>query len=108
MLVDLAQNAVLESSIQCGTSVLQQLARVNVLHKNQVEQAGFAVLKAPDVPSILVETAFITNPREERRLRSRRHQRKLAAALADGVVEHFLANAPPDSIIASQSERRRG
>lgn len=107
-LIDLAQNAVLESSIECGSVILSQLAKVNTLHKPHVEQGGFAVLRAPDVPSILVETAFISNPREERKLRSRRHQRKLARALADGVVEYFVANAPPDSVLASLVSKQRG
>lgn len=107
-LIDLAQNAVLESSIECGSVMLKHLGKINALHKPTVEQAGFAILRAPDVPSILVETAFISNPREERKLRSRRHQRRLANALADGVVEYFMANAPPDSVIASLVNKRRG
>jgi len=107
-LIDLAQNAVLESSIECGSVMLKHLGKINALHKPSVEQAGFAILRAPDVPSILVETAFISNPREERKLRSRRHQRKLANALADGVVEYFMANAPPDTVIGSHVKRRRG
>lgn len=102
VLVDLARNAMLESSVDCGEAVLSKLAKVNVLHKKTVERANFAVLRAPDVPSILVETAFISNPREERKLRSRRHQRKLASALADGVVEHFSRNPPPDSKLAAR------
>ena len=107
-LIDLAQNAVLESSIECGSVILKHLGKINTLHKASVEQAGFAILRAPDVPSILVETAFISNPREERKLRSRRHQRKLASALADGVVEYFVANAPPDTVIASHVNKKRG
>ncbi|MEM7256974.1 MAG: N-acetylmuramoyl-L-alanine amidase, partial [Pseudomonadota bacterium] len=108
MLIDLAQNAVLESSIECGSLILKQLGKVNTLHKEQVEQAGFAVLRAPDVPSLLVETAFISNPKEERKLRSRRHQRKLASAIAEGVVEYFMENAPPDSVVASLVNKQRG
>ena len=107
-LIDLAQNAVLESSIECGSVILKHLGKINTLHKASVEQAGFAILRAPDVPSVLVETAFISNPREERKLRSRRHQRKLASALADGVVEYFVANAPPDTVIASHVNKKRG
>ena len=107
-LIDLAQNSVLESSIECGSMVLSHLGKVNTLHKSHVEQGGFAVLRAPDVPSILVETAFISNPREERKLRSRRHQKKLAKAMAEGVVDYFMENAPPDSIIASLVDRKRG
>jgi len=107
-LIDLAQNAVLESSIECGSLMLKHLGKINPLHKASVEQAGFAILRAPDVPSILVETAFISNPREERKLRSRSHQRRLANALADGVVEYFMANAPPDTVIASHVNKSRG
>ncbi len=107
-LIDLAQNAVLESSIECGSLILKQLGKVNTLHKEHVEQAGFAVLRAPDVPSLLVETAFISNPREEAKLKSRRHRRKLAKAITEGVVEYFVENAPPDSIVASLVKRNRG
>ncbi len=108
MLIDLAQNAVLESSIECGSLILEQLGKVNTLHKPQVEQGGFAVLRAPDVPSLLVETAFISNPREERKLRSRRHQRKLAKAISQGVVDYFMQNAPPDTVVASLVNKNRG
>lgn len=107
-LIDLAQNAVLESSIECGSLVLEHIGKVNTLHKSHVEQGGFAVLRAPDVPSILVETAFISNPREERKLRSKRHQRKLAKAMAEGVVDYFMKHAPPDSVIASLVSKQRG
>ncbi len=107
-LIDLAQNAVLESSIECGDVILQHLDKVTDLHKPTVEQGGFAVLRAPDVPSLLIETAFISNPREERKLRSRRYQRKIAKALSDGVVDYFMANAPPDSVIASLVTKQAG
>lgn len=107
-LIDLAQNAVLESSIECGDLILKQLGKVTALHKPTVEQGGFAVLRAPDVPSLLIETAFISNPREERKLRSRRYQRKMAKAMAEGVVDYFMANAPPDSVIASLVSKQRG
>ncbi len=108
VLVDLARNAVLESSMECGSAILDRLGRVNVLHKSEVEQANFAVLRAPDVPSLLVETAFISNPREERKLRSRRHQRKLAGAISDGLADYFTLNPPPDSKLAAQKNRRTG
>ena len=105
-LIDLAQNAVLESSIECGAVILDRLGKVTTLHKPTVEQGGFAVLRAPDVPSLLIETAFISNPREERKLRSRRYQRKVASAVSDGIVDYFTANAPPDSVIASLVTKR--
>ena len=107
-LIDLAQNAVLESSIECGDVILKHLSRVSSLHKPTVEQGGFAVLRAPDVPSLLVETAFISNPREERKLRSWLYQRKMAKAMSAGIVEYFMENAPPDSVIASLIVQRRG
>lgn len=106
-LIDLAQNAVLESSIECGDVILQHLAEVSTLHKPTVEQGGFAVLRAPDVPSLLVETAFISNPSEERKLRSRRFQKKMARSIADGIVDYFNNNAPPNTIVASRVARKR-
>jgi len=107
-LLDLAQNAILESSIECGDVLLKHLADVSSLHKPTVEQGRFAVLRAPDVPSLLIETAFISNPREERKLRSWLYQRKMAKALSEGIVDYFVANAPPDSVIASVAGQRRG
>jgi len=107
-LIDLAQNAVLESSIECGDVILQHLDRVSTLHKPTVEQGGFAVLRAPDVPSLLVETAFISNPSEEKKLRSRRFQKKMAKAMAEGIVDYFMSHAPPNTIIASLIEKPRG
>jgi N-acetylmuramoyl-L-alanine amidase len=94
VLLDLSQTATLESSIDVGDEVLKELGGVNRLHKNSVQQAAFVVLKSPDIPSILVETAFISNPHEERQLRSASHQRDLAHAIRDGVVEYFKRQAP--------------
>jgi N-acetylmuramoyl-L-alanine amidase len=74
--------------------MLGEVGRVARLHKPQVEQAGFAVLKAPDIPSVLVETAFISNPDEEQRLRSPAHQNALADALLKGIVKYFSQNPP--------------
>ena len=76
VLLDLSQAATIESSLEVGSAVLGQLSSLHHLHKGRVEQAGFAVLKSPDVPSILVETAFISNPEEERRLRNPAHQQE--------------------------------
>ena len=73
---------------------IEGIATHNPLHKPSVEQAGFAVLKAPDIPSILVETAFISNPEEEQKLRSPRHQQRFAESIADGIRRYF-ANSPP-------------
>jgi len=88
-LLDLSQSASLADSLRLGRFMLDELGEVNALHKNYVEQAGFAVLKAPDVPSILVETAFISNPDEEKRLRDDRYQHKLAESMLGGIRRYF-------------------
>jgi N-acetylmuramoyl-L-alanine amidase len=93
-LLDLSQTATIDHSLRLGSSVLKRLGAVNTLHKPQVEQAGFAVLRAPDVPSILVETAFISNPEEERRLNDERYQDQLARAILAGIRD-YLARHPP-------------
>src|SRR5438552_1788788 len=93
-LLDLSQTATIDFSLRLGNSVLARLGSVNELHKARVEQASFAVLKAHDVPSILVETAFISNPQEERRLNDQRYQDQLARALLDGIRD-YVAKHPP-------------
>jgi len=93
-LLDLSQTATLNDSMRLGRAVLGELGGVNKLHKGAVEQAGFAVLKAPDIPSILVETAFITNPEEEARLTDEDYQDKMAAAIVTGIKRYF-AKSPP-------------
>ncbi len=93
-LLDLSQTATIDHSLRLGGSVLRELGQVNTLHKARVEQASFAVLKAPDVPSILVETAFISNPEEERRLNDETYQDTLARAVLAG-IRRYLAKNPP-------------
>jgi N-acetylmuramoyl-L-alanine amidase len=93
-LLDLSQTATMDHSLKLGTAVLGELGQVNTLHKSRVEQASFAVLKAPDIPSILVETAFISNPDEERRLNDDAYQDKLARAILGG-IKRYLAKHPP-------------
>ena len=88
-LLDLSQRAQITDSLKVGRHVLAGIGSVNPLHKSEVEQAGFAVLKAPDIPSILVETAFISNPEEEQRLKSDRHQRRIAESMRDGIRTYF-------------------
>jgi len=94
VLLDLSTTAQINDSLKIGGHVLDKLKSINRLHKPHVEQAGFAVLKAPDIPSILIETAFISNPDEERLLRSDQHQDKLAAAIFSG-IQRYLAAHPP-------------
>jgi N-acetylmuramoyl-L-alanine amidase len=93
-LLDLSQTATINDSLKLAKAVLSEMGEVNQLHKPSVEQAGFAVLKAPDIPSILVETAFISNPEEEKRLRDSAYQDKIAAAVLGG-LKRYLAQNPP-------------
>ena len=93
-LLDLSQTATINDSLKLGRAVLDEIGGINRLHKPQVEQAGFAVLKAPDIPSILVETAFISNPEEERRLNDEAYQNKMAEAIISGVRKYFAKNPP--------------
>ncbi|HVF65991.1 MAG TPA: N-acetylmuramoyl-L-alanine amidase [Casimicrobiaceae bacterium] len=93
-LLDLSQTAQISDSLKVGRHVLKEIAEHNPLHKPAVEQAGFAVLRAPDIPSILVETAFISNPDEELKLRSERHQQRFAESIADGIRRYFAGNPP--------------
>jgi N-acetylmuramoyl-L-alanine amidase len=94
VLLDLSTTAQISDSLKLGGSVLRELERVNRLHKPRVEQAGFAVLKAPDIPSILVETAFISNPEEEARLRDDDYQEQMARAMLAGIRRYFAKNPP--------------
>ena len=93
-LLDLSQAAQINDSLKVGRHMLDSIGTMNPLHKAAVEQAGFAVLKAPDIPSILVETAFISNPEEELKLRSDRQQMKFAESMGDGIRRYFAANPP--------------
>jgi N-acetylmuramoyl-L-alanine amidase len=93
-LLDLSQTATINDSLKLGKNVLGELGRINTLHKGQVEQAGFAVLKAPDIPSILVETAFISNPEEEKRLVDQEYQDEMAEAILRGIKRYFAQNPP--------------
>lgn len=93
-LLDLSQTATINDSLKLAKAVLGHLGEINSLHKGSVEQAGFAVLKSPDIPSILVETAFISNPEEEKRLNDEEYQDKLANAILSGVRRYFAANPP--------------
>ncbi len=94
VLLDLSQTATINDSIKLGRAVLDEIGGINTLHKARVEQAGFAVLKAPDIPSILVETAFISNPNEEKKLSRPEYQDQLAGAILQGVRKYFAKNPP--------------
>ncbi|HQU14742.1 MAG: N-acetylmuramoyl-L-alanine amidase [Chromatiales bacterium 21-64-14] len=102
VLLDLSQSATLEASMQAARDVLGQLEQVGRVHRRRVEQAGFMVLKSPDVPSMLVETAFISNPREERELRSPRYQMRIARAVLHGIRRYFVQRAPSGTRFANR------
>ena len=102
VLLDLSRAASIEASTGVADKVLRELKQVGHVHKHDVQQAGFMVLKSPDVPSILVETAFISNPQEELKLRDRRHQQKLAQAVMKGVRAYFRDNPPAGTLMASR------
>ena len=93
-MLDMSTTAQIKDSLKIGHEVLGHIGKVGRLHKEHVEQAGFAVLKAPDIPSILVETAFISNPEEEAKLRDPKYQTQLVAALASGIKRYFAKNPP--------------
>ena len=93
-LLDMSTAAQISDSLKLGHELLGQISRVGMLHKAQVEQAGFAVLKAPDIPSVLVETAFISNPQEEKQLLSADFQKQIADALVLALVRYFSRNPP--------------
>ena len=100
VLVDLMQTRSLSVSLEMGDSVLGNLKKVNKLHKKTVEQAGFAVLKSPEIPSLLIETGYISNPAEARKLAASGHQRKLANAIFQGVMDAVKARPPEGSYLA--------
>ena len=101
VLLDLSQTATQEASVNVANHVLKSFDNVAQLHKNSVQKAGFIVLKSPDIPSILVETAFISNPLEEQNLLSTRYQKKMANAIFKGVCNYFKQSAPVDNRIAA-------
>ncbi|HEY4073130.1 MAG TPA: N-acetylmuramoyl-L-alanine amidase, partial [Herbaspirillum sp.] len=94
VLLDLSTTAQINDSLRVGSTVLNEIGGINRLHKGEVEQAGFAVLKAPDIPSILIETAFISNPEEEQRLNDDAYQEKMASAIMSGIRKYFAKNPP--------------
>ncbi len=104
VLLDLSQTASLEASIDVAEKVLSGMGRVGKLRKSSVESAGFAVLKSPDIPSLLIEAAYISNPSEEQKLLNVAYQDKLAGAILDGLVSYFSANPPEGTLMAANRE----
>jgi N-acetylmuramoyl-L-alanine amidase len=100
VLADLSMTSTLDNSLQVGSQVLRNVDNVAKLHKKNVEQAGFAVLKSPDIPSILVETGFISNPAEAKKLSTSSYQKKMARAIHAGIKDWFLAHPPSGTLVA--------
>ena len=100
VLIDLSQNAAMSSSIDVGDEILGEISRITKVRKGKVQQAPFLVLKSPDVPSVLVETAFISNPGDEKNLGSSRYRERLARAIFDGLEDYFNINPPPGTRLA--------
>ncbi|HEV2212108.1 MAG TPA: N-acetylmuramoyl-L-alanine amidase, partial [Gammaproteobacteria bacterium] len=100
VLVDMSQSAAMSDSFEVGASVARQLAAIGAMHRNAVQQAGFMVLKAPDVPSMLIETNYITNPRAAKLLMNPDYQEQLAQAIATGVSHYFDRYPPPGTVLA--------
>jgi len=105
VLADLSMTSTLDTSLKLGSRVLRNVDDIARLHKKQVEQAGFAVLKSPDVPSILVETGFISNPKEASLLATSRYQKKMASAIHRGIKEWFFAHPPSGTLLAWQKQQ---
>lgn len=105
VLLDLSQTATIGASLDVGDRVAQRLSRLGPMHRDNVQQAAFVVLKSPDIPSILVETDYITNPQEERLLKTSSYQQKIAAALLGGVINYFNQYPPPGSELAVTKAR---
>jgi N-acetylmuramoyl-L-alanine amidase len=108
VLLDLSSTASLKASLTVGDKVLNSLGGVARLHKSRVQQAGFMVLKSPDIPSILVETGFISNPAESRRLKTRKYQRQIADSIASGVKTYFRESPPIGTLLAYQQQTGTG
>ena len=108
VILDMSMNATIAASLQLGNTILGSLADITTLHQKRVEQAGFAVLKSPDVPSILVETGFISNVRDSQRLVTARHQQAVADGLFAGLQRYFQRNPPADSYVAWQQAQKAG
>ncbi len=101
VLTDLSMTATLDASLSVGAQLLGEMGKISRLHSKRVEQAGFAVLKSPDIPSLLVETGFISNPGEARKLNTSRYQNQMAQAIFEGIDRYFRESPPPDTYFAA-------
>lgn len=104
VILDLSLTGTIQSSLDVGDEILAELTKVGNVHRQRVQQASFAVLKAPNIPAILLETAFISNPREERKLRTPAHQANVAKAVLRGINDYFVRKAPPGTWLAQKGK----
>lgn len=100
VLLDLSQTASIRESLEVGKDILRHMGGINALHKPTVQQAGFAVLKSPDIPSVLIETAFLTNPSEAKKLNNPKHQKKIAQSIVKGLNTYFKRKAPAGTVLS--------
>lgn len=107
VLLDLSQNAAMEASLRSAQKVLTSLKKIEKPHKSYVEKASFIVLKSPDVPSMLIETAYISNPKEEKRLKTKAFQEKLANSIKNGIKDYFYQSPPPNTWIANHVKKQK-
>jgi len=107
VLLDLSQTGTLEASIDAAERLIQGLSQAGKVHRRDVQSAGFLVLKAPDIPSVLVETAFISNPDEERKLRDKSHQDRLTTAMLNGLRGYFAEHAPEGTLLAARDRMKK-
>jgi N-acetylmuramoyl-L-alanine amidase len=108
VLLDVTQKESVSNSVEAADAVLAALRRIGDVHRPRVQHAGFVVLKSPDIPSMLVETAFISNASDERRLRDASHQQRVAEAIRNGVRNYFYEKPPPGTKVAALVAARRG
>lgn len=106
VLADLSMSASLDTSVQVGDDIISELGKISRQHSKKVEKANFSVLRSADVPSILVETGFISNPGEAKKLSTKSYQRKMARAIFKGITRHFADSPPPDTLLAWQKRQR--
>ena len=107
VLADLAMAASMEASAEVGGDVVKEMGKISRLHSKRVERANFAVLRSPDIPSILVETGFISNPGEAKKLNTKPYRRKMARAIFNGITRYFANSPPPDTYLAWQKRQRQ-
>ena len=107
VLINLAQTHTISTSLQMGNAIIQQLSKVTKLHHHRVEQAAFVVLKSPDIPSLLVETGFLSNPGEEKKLKTSRYQHRIAWAIMLGIKNYFIQHPPKGTYLAVRQARSR-